>query len=137
MRLFFSILLFLASANMATAQEGPLAFAAAQAPEAGTGICVEHGMGDTLACAVSKCMTESGLGMEDCQVDAYCMPAGWSVDVFMQHQEGPHWHTFLCGWQSREQAMSAVEIACNSDWLIECSAVRVWSPEGNEESLGG
>ncbi len=80
-------------------------------------------------------MTESGLGPEDCQLNAVCSPAGWSVDIFMQHQEGLHWHTYLCGWQTRAQAEAAAAVACISDWLIECSIVQAWNPEGTEIAL--
>lgn len=130
---FLTILtLILAMTSGVLAQDGPLAFAAVQAPEAGTGICHDTSTKGAISCATQLCMTESGLGEEDCQLNTVCSPAGWSVDIFQQHQEGPHWHMFSCGWQTRAQAEAAGAIACISDWLIECAIVRIWNPQGEE-----
>lgn len=123
------------TSSPSVAQDGPLAFAASQAPEAGTGICHENSLPAAATCALNKCIAETGFEAEYCPIQTYCMPAGWAVDIFMQHQEGPHWHEFMCGWASREQLELAVTIACDSEWLIECSAVRIWSPQGEEFAL--
>lgn len=126
------VLLFSATLTGAQAQDGPPAFAAVQAPEAGSGVCVRNGADTAIDCAKLECMNESGLGAEDCQLNAVCNPAGWAADLFMQHQEGLHWHTYLCGWQTQGQLEAAIALSCTSEWLIECSAVRMWTPEGEE-----
>lgn len=124
------VLFFAFALSSAQAQNGPPAFAAVQAPEAGAGVCVLNGADAAIACAKLECMNESGLGEQDCQLNAVCSPAGWSADIFMQHQEGLHWHTYLCGWQSQGQLEAAAALSCASEWLIECSTVRMWTPDG-------
>lgn len=96
LRLLITMLMLLPSSG-AFAQNGPLSFAAVQAPEAGAGVCVQSGPDAAIACAKLECMNESGLDEQDCVLNAVCSPAGWSADIFMQHQEGLHWHTYLCG----------------------------------------
>ena len=63
----------------------------------------------------------------------WCFPAGWSGDVFLQVADGPHWHEYLCGWDSR----AAVEEAGRNKLrpepprhLVECALVGLWDPEG-------
>lgn len=119
----------------AYAQDGPPAFAAVQAPEAGVGICFSSTAGEALQCAQNQCMEESGYGLDVCYAATLCLPGLWTVDIFMQHREGPHWHTYSCGWQTREQAEAAAAIACQSEWLIECAVVQMWDPQGNEQPL--
>lgn len=133
--IILSSLLFGLATPGAMALDGPLGIAAVLAPEAGGGICFDADASEALACAREKCMTETGFGLEDCQATTVCLPALWSVDIFMQHEEGPHWHNFSCGWQSREQLEAVVEVACDVEWLIECTAVQVWSPDGSEVAL--
>ena len=46
---------------------------------------------------------------------------------------GPHWHQFSCGWQSRELALKAAELACSNakeDGLIECTPVQLIDEDG-------
>lgn len=120
----------------ASAQEGPLGVAFAQAPEAGGGVCFSRSADQGLACARAKCVANSGLEPADCLRVAWCFPAGWSGDIFLQHKEGPHWHQVLCGWQSREDLMAAAKVACEgsqSQYLIECAVVQVWDPEGKPQ----
>lgn len=136
-RLFAIVMLLLAAPSTAMAQSGPKAIAAVQAPEAGTGICLDSNADTAIACARQQCMEESGLGEQDCSLNALCSPAGWTADIFQQHQEGLHWHTFTCGWQTRAQAEAAAAITCISEWLIECDVVRLWSPEGEEMTPDG
>ena len=109
--------------------------AVAQAPEAGLGICFGSSSAETIACAEQKCMTESGLGALDCAANLWCYPHAWVADILMQHREGPHWHEFICGKNDRETIDRQVAVACDEDYLIECSAVRIWDPDG-EEVLG-
>lgn len=103
-----------------------------QAPEAGSGVCFGPDAAEAMSCAQDKCMAESGLGPEDCGVNLWCWPHGWVADVFMQHQEGPHWHSLICNANSREELDLLVEAKCAADYLIECAPVRVWDMEGNE-----
>ena len=106
--------------------------AVSQAPEAGLGVCFGPEAKDALDCAVAQCMTESGLGEADCAPNLWCFPHGWAADIFIQHNEGPHWHKFVCDRQSREQLDALVAMECAPDYLMECAAVRIWDPEGNE-----
>ena len=55
------------------------------------------------------------------------------IDVFLQHQERPHWHEMICG--IAEEAMIAALEAAVCDpavrpWLIECAVVQVRDPAG-------
>lgn len=118
----------------ADAQDGPIGIAFAQAPEQSSGVCTGQNTDKALACAKAQCV-QGGALAEDCLRVKWCYPAGWSADVFVQHQEGPHWHEYLCGWSSKEAMVAAVAVACDRslrDYLIECSAVRYWDNEGRE-----
>lgn len=130
-----AFLLALAMALSAVHAAAETGIAVSQAPEAGTGVCFGGGADATMSCARKKCMAESGLGAADCPRVLWCFPAGWSADIFMQHREGFHWHDYLCGWDSRENLQSAVALKCKNDFLIECSAVQIWSPEGVAQSV--
>ncbi len=52
-RLLLALLMVFVPAS-ALAQEGPPAFAAVQAPEAGAGICVERGVDAAITCAMNE-----------------------------------------------------------------------------------
>lgn len=131
MRVLLSLLLA-SMVSAAGAQDGPAGIAVVQAPEAGLGVCNATNMEDGIDCARTECIEQSGLTENECVVDLWCQPALWSADIFMQHTEGPHWHQVICGWQDRENLDAAIALRCDSDYLIECSAVRIWDPEGNE-----
>ena len=98
----------------ATAQDGPKGIAFVEAPEQSGGVCFAGNLDRGFACAREKCV-EGGAEARDCLRVAWCYPAGWSVDVFMQHREGPHWHEYLCGWTSRAAAEKAAAIKCDRD----------------------
>lgn len=121
-------------AGTAAAQDmpGPLAFAAAQAPEAGTGVCFDSDPAAAMQCAVDACVAESGLTPEDCTPQTVCTPAAWSADLFLQSSAGPHWHEYLCGWSTMDQLHAVIAVKCSGAGLIECSAVRTWNPDGEE-----
>jgi hypothetical protein len=104
--------------------------AVAQAPEAGLGICFSPLLEDGASCAQQQCMSESGLGEADCAVNLWCYPAGYVADIFMQHAEGPHWHKVVCDQQDRASLDAAISLECAKDYLIECSAVRIWDADG-------
>ena len=118
----------------AAAQDGPKGIAFVQAPEQGSGVCTGATPEEGFACAVAQCM-ETGARDEDCIRTNWCQPAGWSVDIFVQHQEGLHWHEVICGLPSEQIAQSAAEAACDPaerDYVIECSVVQMYDPEGKE-----
>lgn len=131
------IILALCATIAIAAQAGAEGVAFAEAPEQASGVCFGDNPVDTLQCARQRC-AEAGAEPGDCLRVRWCYPAGWSADVFVQHQEGPHWHEYLCGWETREAAMKAAAIACDRTlrpYLIECAAVRLWSPEGMESDV--
>ncbi len=122
------------AATGARAQQGPVGIAFAEAPEMASGVCTAGDPDAGFACARQKCV-EGGAEAGDCLRVAWCYPSGWSVDVFMQHREGPHWHEYSCGWASREAALKAAEVRCDpsfNEYLIECTPVRLWDPQGSE-----
>jgi hypothetical protein len=118
----------------AAAQDGPVGIAFVEAPEQSGGVCTGGNLDRAFACARQKCV-DGGAEARDCLRVAWCYPAGWSVDVFMQHREGPHWHSYSCGWGTREAAVRAAALTCdkiNNPDLIECTPVRIWNPDGRE-----
>ncbi len=129
-----AMLVCMGFAGPSAAQDGPVGIAFVQAPEQSQGVCVAGNLDRAFACARQKCV-EGGAETRDCLRVAWCYPAGWSVDVFMQHREGLHWHDYSCGWASRETALKAADVKCdralNPD-LIECAAVQLWDPTGAE-----
>lgn len=121
--------------NLALA-DGPLGIAFVEAPERSGGYCVGRSPDQAFACARARCAVD-GVQSSECQRRAWCYPAGWTVDVFLQHREGPHWHEYSCGWDSLESAKKAVGVKCDSQlrpYLIECAAVRYIDPEGTEQA---
>lgn len=106
--------------------------AVSQAPEAGLGVCFGQFADDALACAVTQCMEQSGLGEEDCAPNLWCYPHGWVADIFMQHAEGPHWHKFVCDQPDESSLAAAVALECDKEYLIACDAVRTWNGDGQQ-----
>jgi len=134
LRLFATVLIFLLSSSLASAQDNARGIAFAQAPEQSTGVCIGGNPEKTLACARQKCV-DGGAAAADCSRVAWCFPMGWSADLFIQHKEGIHWHEYLCGWDSREAVTAAAKVKCDSslrDYILECSVVRFWDRDGNE-----
>jgi hypothetical protein len=119
----------------ATAQEtpaGPVGVGFAIAPEQSAGFCFGGNADATLACARARC-AEGAMAASDCLRVKWCFPAGWSADVFLQSREGPHWHEYLCGWDSRAAVEAAASLTCDRtrrDTLIECALVQMWDPDG-------
>lgn len=140
MRLLFALLCALIVMHAASAEDD-LAFtplqgvAIAQAPEAGVGICFGEDAAKTISCARTRCMDDSGLGPEDCMVNLWCFPHRWVADIFMQHQEGIHWHSFVCDAMDRPELEALVATKCADDGLIECSIVQMWDDDGNAITL--
>jgi hypothetical protein len=133
MRRLVTILCVTLSAAAVQAQEGGRkAIAYVQAPEMSSGLCVEKDTASAVDCAIKQCI-EGGGTAEVCEVNATCSPGNWSVDIFMMADGGPHWHQFSCGWQSRELALKAAELACSNakeDGLIECTPVQLIDEDG-------
>jgi len=114
---------------------GGIAFV--EAPEQGGGVCFGKNAAEGFQCAMDQCL-ESGAYAEDCYEIKWCYPSGWAADIFKQHREGNHWHDYLCGWDSEADLDAAIKIACegsSAEYLIECSAVYKWSPDGTRIDL--
>lgn len=129
-----AVVITLMATSAGAAQDGPIGIAFAQAPEQSSGVCTGQSTDKTLACARAKCV-DGGAMAQDCLRVKWCYPAGWSADLFVQHKEGLHWHEYLCGWDSKEAVMAAIDVACDRqrrDYIIECSAVRFWDNNGQE-----
>ena len=103
-----------------------------QAPEQGGGVATGATPEEAFDKAVAQC-TESGALAEDCFKTNWCEPAGYSVDVFVQHAEGPHWHEIVCGLADEQLARAVGETLCDRevrDYLIECAVVQLYDPDG-------
>lgn len=126
-------LAFLA-ACLASPSHARNAIAFSQAPEMSSGVCVGKDVAEAQECAERQCIQGGGTE-EDCLATAACFPAGWTVDIFVQQKDGPHWHEVHCGFDSAETAIEAVGTICNRDRrsdLIECSATRLFDEDGAE-----
>ena len=125
-------IIVLATIQSANFQDNNSGVAFVEAPEQSFGTCRANSPEKAFACAVKKC-TENSTPAEDCLLVKWCFPAGWSADIFIQHKEGPHWHQYLCGWNSREDLNAAANILCEGSakkWLQECSIVQIWDDRG-------
>lgn len=121
--------------GLAHAQNGPVGIAFVQAPEQGGGVAIASTPEVAFANATAQCM-QSGAREEDCIKTNWCLPAGWSVDVFIQHQEGPHWHEVVCGLPTKSAAMAAVLHMCDPsqrDYLLGCFAVQLYDTAGKPQ----
>ncbi len=121
-----------ALAGPANAARKGIAFA--QAPEQSVGYCTGVNAVNTLNCARAKCAA-GGASASQCLRQAWCYPGGWSADIFVQISEGPHFHDFVCGMQTRAQAEAAVKVKCDKAFQpnqIECKAVRFFDEAGTE-----
>ena len=121
---------------LARASEGPVGIAYVEAPEQSSGVCVAGNTDKAFSCAKARC-AEGGTLARDCLRIAWCFPAGWSTDVFLQNQDGFHWHEFSCGWDSKEMALRAAQLRCDrglSPQLLECMTVAVYDPDGKTET---
>lgn len=132
MRVLF-VALILAAPLPAFAQvDGPAGIAFVQAPEQASGMAMGRTPAEAFASATAACV-DGGAYPDDCIPTNWCQPAGWSVDVFAQHQEGIHWHEVVCGLPSEAIAHSVGESLCEASerpFLIECMVTQVYDPEG-------
>ncbi len=126
---------FLAPAMAVAFLAGPVAaqsIAFVQAPEQSSGIGFADTVEAAIADGVAQCV-EGGALEEDCEVTTACEYGWWSIDVFAQHTEGPHWHESLCGLPDQATAEAVAAALCDRatrPYLMECALVQIWSPDG-------
>lgn len=114
--------------------EGPLGIAYVALPEAASGTCTGPNPDDAFTCARREC-AKGGVKPGQCLRVAWCFPAGWSTDVFIQDSNGLHGHEFSCGWPSRELAEAAAALRCDKskrERVAVCEVVRVLGPDGGD-----
>ncbi len=112
--------------------------AVVQAVEQSAGYCAGKNAAEAFECAKKQCVA-GGAAKQDCVEMSYCY-SGWTVDVFMQSKEGPHWHEYFCGWRDRQTALAAGKLACNPDrmeQLIECMPVQLIDTAGRVTEIVG
>ncbi|MEL6436058.1 MAG: hypothetical protein AAFP99_04595 [Pseudomonadota bacterium] len=118
----------------AQAQDGLLGIAFVQAPEMGGGVAVDTDMERAFDKATEECMS-NGAEARDCLRANWCQPAGWSVDLFLQHEEGVHWHEVVCGFATEAIARAAVANLCDTtdrSYIVACLMVQLYDPKGTE-----
>ncbi|MEM1378845.1 MAG: hypothetical protein AAGG69_15800 [Pseudomonadota bacterium] len=128
-----AVALFMLNPVIANAQDGLLGIAFVQAPEQGGGVAVDTDMDHAFKKATEECMA-NGAFAEDCLRTNWCQPAGWSVDLFLQHVEGVHWHEVVCGLPTEEIARSIVPALCDTSdrqYIAACMMVQLYDPNGN------
>lgn len=106
-----------------------------QAPEQAIGMAFGTDPQQTVGDAIAECV-EQGAYAEDCAVTHWCSPAGWTMMIFAQHQEGNHWGEFYCGIPDRALIESMAEVVCNPNIrpeLIMCEIVQIYDPMGEPE----
>jgi len=116
----------------AKAQDEPQGIAFVQAPEMASGMAMAATPDAGFAAATAECI-KGGAMAEDCLPTNWCLPAGWSVDLFVMHQEGLHWHEVHCGLPSYEAAEQVAAVLCAPEareWLSECLPVQFYDPDG-------
>lgn len=125
----------LLSPSQAQAQDGPQGIVFVQAPEQSSGVGVANNIGVAISQAIAQCVAGGALA-SDCIVTDWCMPAGWSVDFFVQHAEGLHWHETHCGLPDEASARAMEAIACDAalrPWITDCALVELYDPQGTRQ----
>lgn len=116
----------------AAAQDEPPGIAFVQAPELSSGMALAATPAQGFAAATAQCVA-GGADAQDCLPTNWCQPAGWSVDLFVQHVEGLHWHEVVCGLPAEAVALSVAAALCNHEdrpWIAACDLVQVYDPDG-------
>jgi hypothetical protein len=129
------IALALSLPTLAGAQDGPGGIAFVQAPEMSYGMAMGATPVEAFDAAIAQCV-EGGAMAEDCIPTDWCQPAGWSIDVFVQHVEGLHWHETVCGLVSEDVALAVGAALCDTEaqpWITVCDLVQVWDPDGTPQ----
>jgi hypothetical protein len=122
----------LATWPLAASAEGRGAVGFSQAPEMSSGVCFAASIRKALDCARKKCIKGGGTA-QDCLETTACFPAGWSIDIFAQSKDGPHWHETFCGFDSKETSILASRSVCSAKRrqdLMECSLVMIYNEDG-------
>ena len=130
----FCSMMFAIATTVVAAQDGLKGVAFVEAVEQSSGMCFADNLDKAFVCARKKCSEHADA--RDCLRVKWCYPAGWSADLFVQSKDGPHWHELLCGWSTREDLQSAIDVACKGsrrDQLIECDAVQIWDSDGTKQ----
>lgn len=129
---FAAVFTLVVSPLPARAQDAYPGVAVVQAPEQSSGIAFGADRQKTVADAIGQCV-EGGAMAQDCIVTNWCSPAGWTVDFFVQHREGLHWHETICGIADHAVIAGLETAMCDRTarpYLIECALVQVWDPQG-------
>lgn len=122
----------LAAPQVAVAQEGPLGIAFVQAPEQSWGMGLAATPEAAFDLAVAQCVAGGALA-EDCLRTNWCHPAGWSVDLFLMHREGLHWHEVVCGLPEESVARAVAAAVCDQGarpYITECALVQLYDRDG-------
>lgn len=122
-------LIFAAESNLSEAA----GIAYVQVPEQMVEYCIGSTQEEAIRCATKKCL-KSGVSKSECIVQSWCSHAQWSVEIFMQSKQGPHYYEFFCGLTSKAEAKSVAAIICKSPerQLDACMISRLISPSGAE-----
>lgn len=119
----------------AQAQELPPGIAFVQAPEQSSGMGVSPDITTAITTAMHQCVG-GGAAPEDCIITNWCQPAGWSIDLFVMHVEGIHWHEVTCGLTERSIAEAVAAQICADgarDYVSDCSLVQLYDPNGEPQ----
>lgn len=133
----FTLLAVLFAGASVAEDGGRSGIAFVQAPEMSSGVCTGKDAASAFSCAKQQCIDGGGTDV-DCVEIAYCFPALYSVQVSILHTEGIHWQEFFCGWDSRQAALDAAKIACDTEkrpFIADCSAAAIYDEDGNMEDL--
>ncbi|WP_417586871.1 hypothetical protein [Pararhodobacter oceanensis] len=117
------------------AQDGLSGIAFVQAPEMSSGMALAQTPADAFAAATAEC-TEGGAETEDCIPTNWCQPAGFSIDLFVMHTEGLHWHEVTCGLPTEEIARATAAAICTQGarpWIADCQLVQIYDRDGQPQ----
>lgn len=86
-----------------------------------------------ISCAVSKCIKAGG-NETYCIIMTWCGDARWSMELFLQSKQGPHWNEFVCGLESKAEVRSVEAAICKSrqKQFDACMTSRMIDPSGKE-----
>lgn len=123
--------------SAAMAADGPPGIAFAYEPDGGFGVCTGPRMNVAMECAQKACSVSSNgwLRPQDCTPRAWCNPTGWSFTVAFMHEEGVHWSEISCGWPTKEAALAAAKVLCDTQYregIEECLMGGLWDEDGTE-----
>jgi len=104
-----------------------------QIPEQGGYYCIGKNYEQATSCAVNKCIKAGG-NKSDCVVMTWCGEAQWSMELFLQIKQGPHWNEFLCGLASKAEVKSVEAAICRSrqKQFDACMLTLMIDPSGKE-----